>query len=266
MRPPILAVVAAILSFPVPAFSQQHPDFSGVWTRGAAFETAFRPPAIGPGPVTNLTPPSPKTRPGVDLPHWQGDDHAPILQPWAAARVLAHAQADRAGMPMYSAQETCFPMGVPYILQLNGHTEIIDDGKEIILLHEPHMLARIVRLNARHPANLKPSWLGDLVGHWEGDTLVVDTIGIDKRSWVDVFATPHTDQLHVVERWNMRNKNALDVAFSVDDPGAFTTPWSAEVTYRHDQNSYTEIACAENNYNAGTHSLYPIPIATTPDF
>jgi len=266
MRVVVSTIIAGVLVLPVPALALAHPDFSGVWTRGAAFETAFRPLPSGAGPVTNLTPPGADTVPGQTLVHWQGDDKAPILQPWAAAIVRAHAEADRAGKPFNSAQETCQPMGVPYILQLNGHTQIIDDGKQIVFLHEPHMQPRIVRLNTEHPANVKTSWFGDSVAHWEGDTLVVDTVGIDNRSWVDVFGTPHTDKLHVVERYRLRNPNALDVTFSVDDSGAFTMPWSAVITYRKDANPYLEIVCAENNVNSGTGKLFPIPMAETPDF
>ena len=160
-------------------------------------------------------------------------------------------------------------MGVPYILELNLRAQIIDAGKEIVFLYEQLMQPRVAPLNAGPPPDLEPSRYGDSVGHWEGDTLAVDTVGLDKRSWVDGFGTPHTDKLHVVERYHLRSPDTLEVSFTVDDPGAFTTPWSAIATYRKDRStseSYSEVVCAENNRDESTGELYPIPTAQTPDF
>jgi hypothetical protein len=134
---------------------------------------------------------------------------------------------------------------------------------------EQLMDRRVARLNAAHPANLKPSWYGDSVAHWEGDTLVVDTVGLNNRTWLDGFGTPHSDKIHVVERYHLRDPNTLEVLFTVDDTGAFTTPWSAIATYRKDRSTvepYTEVVCAENNRDEATGGLYPMPVAETPDF
>jgi hypothetical protein len=199
----------------------------------------------------------------------QGDYRAPILQPWAAEVVRTRAESAHEGKPVRSAKETCWPMGVPYILELNLRAQIIDDDKQIVFLYEELMDHRLVRLNAAHPANLQPSWYGDSVGHWEGDTLVVDTVGLNDRTWVDGFGTPHTDKIHVVERYHLVDPNTLEVLFTVEDPGAFTMPWSAIATYRKDRSTsepYVEIACAENNLDDSAGALYPIPTAQTPDF
>jgi hypothetical protein len=153
-------------------------------------------------------------------------------------------------------------MGVPYILELNLRAQIIDDDKQIVFLYEQLMDHRFVRLNATHSANLQPSWYGDSVGHWEGDTLVEDTIGLNNRTWVDGFGTPHTDEIHVVERSHLQSPDTLEVLFTVEDPGAFTMPWSAIATYRKDRSTsepYVEIACAENNLDDSAAALYPIP-------
>jgi len=261
------AIAALIVSFPAVS-AETHPDFSGMWTRGATVTTPFLPPPSGPGPVRSVVTAGVKTDDNGAV-YRQGDHTAPILQPWAAELVRAHAESEHAGKPVRSAKETCWPMGVPYILELNLRAQIIDDGKQIVFLYEELMQPRFARLNATHPANLKPSWYGDSVAHWEGDTLVVDTVGLDKRSWVDGFGTPHTDKLHVVERYRLRAPDTLEVLFTVEDPGAFTTPWSAIATYRKDRSTsepYTEIVCAENNRDASTGEFYPIPIAQTPDF
>ena len=263
-----LCLTAVLLMLPHEAGAAGHPDISGIWTRGGAAETAFKPPATGPGPVMNLrpTPAGAGADGGLVINHWQGDYNAPILQPWAAEKVRAHTEADRSGVPMNSAQETCWPMGVPYILELNMHAQIMEDAKQVAILYERHMQARIIPLNVPHRTNLKPSWFGDSVAHWEGDTLVVDTIGLNDRTTVDVFATPHTEQLHVVERYRLLNANTLQAEVRVEDPGAFTTPWTGIVTYRRDREPYLEVACSENNINAVTHELLAIPIAQKPDF
>jgi hypothetical protein len=245
-----------------------HPDFRRMWKRGATVTTPFRPPASGPGPVLSVIATGTKTNDDGAV-YRQGDYRAPILRPWAAEVVRAHADSEHKGKPVRSAKETCWPMGVPYILELNLRAQIIDDDKQIVFLYEQLMQQRFVRLNVAHPANPKPSWYGDSVGHWEGDTLVVDTLGLDKRTWMDGFGTPHTDKLHVVERYHLRNPDTLEVLFTVEDPGAFTTPWSAIATYRKDRSTsepYTEVVCAENNRDASTGGLYPIPMAQTVDF
>ena len=252
--------LAAIACFSTAAPAQQHTDISGLWTRGGAAETAFRPPRSGPGPVMTLR------LPGQRVPRLAGDYSAPILQPWAAEVVRKQSDLVRDGATVNAPQETCWPMGVPYILELNFHTQIIDDGKQIVFLYERHGQRRIARLNATHPANLKPSWFGDSVAHWEGDTLVVDTVGLNTRTWVDNFATPHTDKLHVVERYRRRDAKNLDVTVQVEDPGAFTTPWSALVNYRTDDEPWLEVACSENNIDAATGKLYDMPLATKSDF
>ncbi len=212
------------------------------------------------------TPPGAGAGGGLVINHWQGDYNAPILQPWAVEKVRAHTEADRAGLPMNSAQETCWPMGVPYILELNMHTQFMEDARQVTILYERHMQARVIPLNAAHRTNIKPSWFGDSVARWEGDTLVIDTVGIDTRTWVDVFATPHTDKLHVVERYRLLDANRMQGEVRVEDPGAFTTPWTGIVNYRRDREPYLEVACSENNINPVTHESMGTPIAQKPDF
>jgi hypothetical protein len=256
------AAAAALAFSGSTATAQTHPDISGIWTRGGAAETPMKPPASGPGPVMNLRP---RAR-GEGIMHWAGNYNSPILQPWAAAKVRAHTEADQSGYPMHSAQETCWPMGVPYILQLNMHAQIAYDNKQVVFLYERHMQRRIAMLNAAHGKDIKPSWFGDSIAHWEGDTLVVDTIGLNDKTWVDHFATPHTEKLHVVERYRLTDPRTLTVTVSVEDPGAFTTPWSGIITYRRDSDPWDEVACSENNIDPNTHELWPIPRATHADF
>jgi hypothetical protein len=121
-------------------------------------------------------------------------------------------------------------------------------------------------MNVSHSKTVKPSWYGESVGHYEGDTLVVDTIGVDsKNTWVDNFRTPHSDQLHTIERFRVVDGGkTLQVDVRVEDPGAYTTAWNAVQRYDRADQEFGEYVCAENNTNVG--DLDPMPEAKTPDF
>jgi len=119
-------------------------------------------------------------------------------------------------------------------------------------------------LNEPHSANVKPSWLGESVGHYEGDTLVVDTIGLNTKTVVDSFRTPHTEKLHVVERWHLIDGgNMLEVNITVDDPDTFHRPWQTYQRYQRGLRPLAEFICAENNQNLFD---YHMPVADKPDF
>jgi hypothetical protein len=115
-----------------------------------------------------------------------------------------------------------------------------------------------------HSANVKPSWYGESVGHYEGETLVVDTIGQNTKTVVDAFRTPHTEKLHVVERWHLIDSGKrLQADITVDDPDTFNRPWSSYLRYERGKEPYYEDICAENNLNLFD---YRMPVATKPDF
>src|SRR5262249_39077785 len=113
-----------------------------------------------------------------------------------------------------------------------------------------------------------PSWFGESIGHYEGDTLVVDTIGLTTKTFVDNYQTPHTDKLHVVERFHMIDGGkTLEVNVHVEDPGAFTTPWNAIQRYRrNEQGPQFESVCAENNLDHFHQDVGAFPVADKPDF
>jgi len=126
-----------------------------------------------------------------------------------------------------------------------------------------------VYLNAQHSPNPKPSWFGESIGHYEnGDTLVIDTIGLNDRTFVDSFLTPHTTALHVIERYRIVDGGkALEADVQVEDPGAFTMPWNARQRYRRVTDApMVEQACAENNAIWFGYDVDPIPEAGRPDF
>jgi hypothetical protein len=123
---------------------------------------------------------------------------------------------------------------------------------------------RHVYLNVPHSKNVKPSWYGESVGHYEGDTLVVDTIGQNTKTFVDAFRTPHTEKLHVVERWRLIDGGkVLEVKVTVDDPDAYNQAWSSYVRHERAKDPLVEDICAENNLNLFD---YHMPVAETPDF
>jgi hypothetical protein len=267
------------------------PDFSGIWAH--PFLTGFEPPASGPAPVKNT----------VRLPNGRanfgqlvGDYTNPILKPAAAEAVKRHGEISLAGRGYPTPSNQCWPGGVPYVFwdflmemfQLSDHiTMIYRQGDEV----------RHVRMNEPHPAQVTPSWYGDSVGHYEGDTLVIDTVGIKigPFAMVDMYGTPHSPALHVVERYRLvsyeeakgaieRNEKEntqaaggaafdpnfrgklLQLHFTVEDEGVFTTPWTATITYRPNIGPWTELICSENRneYYAGKNS--EVPTANKPDF
>jgi hypothetical protein len=117
-----------------------------------------------------------------------------------------------------------------------------------------------------HSKYLPHTWFGESVGHFEGDTLVVDTLGQNDKTYTDHFFTPHSDKIHVIERYKVSaDHKPMQVQISVDDPDVFTMPWSAEATYRADMTPYEEVVCAENNRGFDSYPI-SIPTAAKPDF
>src|SRR5262249_2599772 len=119
-------------------------------------------------------------------------------------------------------------------------------------------------MNVPHSKAVKSSWYGESVGHYEGDTLVVDTIGLNDKTFLDNFRTPHSDKLHVVERWRIVNEGKnLEVNIKIDDADAFNQPFSTTQRYRREPGRLLEEVCAENNgYFFGER----VPMANKPDF
>ena len=231
-----------------------------------------------------------------------GDHTAPILQPWAAEVVKVHAEKELNDGPALNPINQCTPGGVPFVFYNLG-MEMLQKPDSITILYVFDHEVRHVRLNQTHPAQLTPSWFGDSVGHYEGETLVIDTVGIKTGPYtmVDQFGTPHTDALHVIERYRLIDYEAamqalergakenasflgndsgvvvdlnakgkhLQLEFTVEDKGAFTTPWSATVIYRPGVNvggapQMPEAVCAENPHELTRQAA--VPSADKPDF
>lgn len=196
-----------------------------------------------------------------------GNDTNPLLTPWAAAIMRATREKIVAGAPPYDPAERCWPPGVPNIISFGvAAMYFLQSANEVTIVYERGQIARHVFLNRQHTANVKPSWHGESVGHYEGDTLVVDTIGLDDRSVVDVFNVPHTAALHVVERYRIVG-NMLQVVVTVDDPGAFKQPWSASKTFEAgNETQMEEVLCQEAGEERFSTQVVPLPTAAKADF
>jgi hypothetical protein len=252
------------------------PNFTRVWLHPGF--PWFEPPASGPGPVTNLSrwpqrpggdggsvavPPLPPGVEGVsDYDQLVGDYKNPILQPWASEVVKKFGELSLKGVVYGNPSNQCWPMPMPFIYK-QFLVQIIQQPDSVQIIYTaPSTDIRRVRLNDRHPEPLTPSWYGDSVGHYEGDTLVVDTIGLNDKTFVDNFRTPHTEKLHVVERFRMIDGGkAMRVDITFDDPDAFNAPWSVTQRYDRIQHPMAEEVYAENN-----QQFFKIPVADKPDF
>jgi hypothetical protein len=188
----------------------------------------------------------------------------PNLKPWARELLQKEIEAIDRGKLQFSPSSSCLPTGVPNFLQDGGPYLFVQAHDKIVMIDEAGPAVRHVYLNVPHSPDLRPSWMGESIGWFEGDTLVIDTIGLDTKIPVDRFGTPHTDKLHVVERWRLIEQGlSLRVDVTVDDPDTFYQPWKTYQEYaRIDRPLEAEI-CSENNTNLFD---YGMPQDLTPDF
>ena len=189
----------------------------------------------------------------------------PNLTQWAKDIMKKDTDEVLAGKIAYRAHQSCEPSGVPDFDMIGGARPLyfLQTPTEVLIFWEGDPLPRHIYLNVPHSANPKPSWDGESVGHYEGNSLVIDTIGQSLRTFVDEYRTPHSDRLHVQERWTLADDGkTLTIAVQVDDPVAFKQPWSGTTKFQRRQEPWIEIVCAENN----EHFDFHIPVAKKPDF
>lgn len=285
------------ISTAAPASAQRAegiPDFSGFWAHPSL---GFGPALSGPGPVTNKS----RLPSGAsNFDQLVGDDTNPILKPNAAEILRQRGAISLSGRAFPDPDNQCAQNPVPYIFW-NFDIQLLQQPGKVTIIYEHDDDYREVWLNQQHPANLKASVHGHSVGHYEGSTLVVDTVDVKVGSYpmADRFGTPYTEALHVVERYTLigydtakqaeeraerewprvgdnidRNYrgNGLQLEFRVEDPNVFATPWSATQTYlKAQRTAWEERICAENvsNYYNGAYysdASAHIPTAATPDF
>ena len=226
--------LAAALASPLVLFSQATPhptpaksltasatpDFSGVW-----FVNEYR---------RNILP-----------------NEDPPFQPWAEALFkqrdydIAHHDPDLAIDPT----ERCIPPGIPRTMGQPFPWEIVHARDRIIMIFEYQSLVRQIFMDGRgHPSNLEPTYMGHAIGKFEGDTLVIDTVGFNDKTWLDPMGLPHSDAMHVVERMRRVDHDTLEDQYTIDDPKAYTKPWTATRIFKLKPDwQIQEYVCAENN-------------------
>jgi hypothetical protein len=292
-------VVAAILASS--AASAQAPEMMNVRWGKNAFNFEAMP--SGPQPLRNLSRRADGT---ADAGKLVGDYNNPVLTPEAAAVVRQKGALAIAGKGFPNSQDQCRAVAPPFALAMGLALQMLPakDGN-LTIIYDQNANVRHVRMNGMHPANLKPSPKGDSVGHWEGDALVIDTVGVkvDPFTSVDRFGTPQSDAMHVVERYRLidgavakaqvdqfefnegtvggggRNgggRNAgynpdtrlkgLQLEITMEDPKVFKQALTARVTYRRLLTELEENVCADNPVEHYAGEWQGLPKAEKPDF
>ena len=159
----------------------------------------------------------------------------PPLQPWAEEKY-------KSSKPGYGPRATpdsedpilnCLPPGVPRIMLIPFPMQVIQIPGEVIMLFEYDHYIRHIHLDHReHPKDLDLTWMGDSIGWWEGSTLVVDTVGLNDKTWLDQVGHPHSDALRIVERLRRIDPDTLQDDVTIDDPKAYKKPWSGQQIFK----------------------------------
>jgi hypothetical protein len=225
----------------VPRTADGKPDLTGVWQGGngrkGTWEEANSGLGVGGTGLDPSAPANPASQQVIT-------DPAPY-KPEAAARVLESFNKrgidDPAGL--------CLPLGVPRISLVGLFPiQIVQTPTQIVILHEYMSVFRVIPLNAEHPADIVPTYMGNSVGHWDGDTLVVDVIGFNDKGWLTGTGTHHSDALHVTERYTRVDKDQIDYVVTMEDPNVFTEPWTIKTRLMlREGTRLQEYVCAENN-------------------
>ena len=208
------------LTAPTPRTSDGHPDLSGIWRQPNGVKYT------------------------VDLAADLGADKVPF-QPWAAALYKQRQDSISKDDPVGYCN---FP-GVPQMEAVPYPYKILSGPGEIVFLYEAFHLWRQIFTDGRAlPQDPNPTWMGYSVGRWDGDTLVVDTAGFNDKTWLDTGGRPHSEALHVTERFTRRDFGHINLQITIDDPKAYTKPWTVSypLTLMPDT-ELLEYVCNENN-------------------
>ena len=208
------------LNAPARRTADGHPDLSGFWV-----------PTVAVKHLLNL---AADLKPG-EVP----------LQPWAEAVYKERIETNGKDHPGVH----CWPSGIPEKNNIPDGLKLVQTPDLIVVLHESRTIYRQIFLDGRPlPRDPQPTWMGYSVGKWEGDTLVVDTIGQNGRTWLDMRGLPGTEALHVIERFSRPTMGHIDIDVTIDDPKAYTRPWSVKLSWSLlPDTDLIESICEENN-------------------
>jgi hypothetical protein len=232
--------------------------------------------AQGPAPVFDLKAPGVDMSGVYEIEHYVGSGApidkrilhdvdgkpAPFL-PWAQKIYDHNIEEERKGHTFAGGPTFCLPHGMPQMMTAATYpVEIFQSAKDFAFVHELQRNYRIIHLNRGHLAadDITPDYMGDSVGHWEGDTMVVDTIGLSEKTTFDMLGAPHTDKLHTVERIRMLNKDEWEDLITIDDPGTFSHPWTERATYKRVKpgDEIMEYICLDGNRNKVVNGMVTI--------
>jgi len=208
------------LSAPAPKMPDGHPDLSGIWEPSANKYLRDIAADLKPGEVP--------------------------FQPWAKALFDERATGSHS---KEDPDANCLPQGVPKIDAAPAPWKIVQQPGFIVIVYEAFNLWRQVFLDGRSlAADLNPTWMGYSTGKWDGDVLVVDTRGFNGKAWLDQLGRPSTDALHVTERFRRKDFGHMDLQITIDDPKAYTKPWTVtEEVHLLPNTELLEFICNENN-------------------
>jgi hypothetical protein len=227
----------------VPRTSSGKPDLTGVWQGGSTQPGAWEEANTGLGVGgSGRNPNAPTVGSSNDRP--AGRPGAPY-QDWAAKKVLE--AFDRRGIDDPTGH--CLPAGIPRSVMLGLFPQqFVQTPTQLVILYEYMSAFRVIPFAAEHPDDLLPSYMGNSVARWEGDTLVVDVIGFNDKTWLAGTGTFHTDALHLVERYTRVSKDRIDYEVTMEDPNVLTKPWTLQSSLMlREGTRLQEYICAENN-------------------
>jgi hypothetical protein len=265
LRASALACLVGAAAASAAMTQQAAPDFSsndtGWVSAGDLAPVPGSPPIVRNDPAHRYVPNNTDQQPTYRI----GDTSNPNLKPWVRERMRKDNDEVLAGKIAFTARQSCMPAGVPgFFTYPVRPVYFLQTPKQVLIIYSGDEQIRHVYLDQPHSPNSKPSWYGESIGHYEGDTLIVDTIGMNDKTFVDNFRTPHSEKMHVVERYRMVDGGKMmEVNIRVEDPDAFNEPWSAIKRYRRVTDPMGEEVCAENN---NVLFDYHIPVANKPDF
>jgi hypothetical protein len=270
----VLTSAALVAAFSVEtsqtAASESPPNFSsaeyGFAARGEGWK-ALRgsPPPVDQDPRVRYVP---NNTPGEQPTYRYADANNPNLTQWAKDRLKKDNELQDKGFHMFSRQARCWPAGAAAFRFSPGTpTYFIQTPKVVWMIYAGDQQVRRVFLNVPHSANPKPSWYGESVGHYEGDTLVVDTIAETTKTFIDQFRTPHGPKLHVIERIRLVERgDVLETELTIEDPDALLKPLRLVHQQRKVEDPMTESSCNESGGDPFALDAEPIPEDSTPDF
>jgi hypothetical protein len=216
---------------PIPRTSDGKPDLSGTWQGG--------------GVSINGEDGAPPLHPLPPI-----DNHPVNRQPLSYKPEFDAARKAKSYTTLDDPTLYCLLPGIPRIIGMPMPMEFVQTPKMIAILYESFRAWRRIPLSdsLKHPDDITPTWMGDSVGKWEGDTLVVDTIGFNDKTWISGTGTTHTEQMHVVERYTLNDDGSMSWEAKVDDPGALAAPYVTGGVLRAPIGvRVEEYECIENN-------------------